>query len=105
MPDDQGNFQPGFSFAGRGGELRDGFLAITDLVSWNMAMEATDDPNISKVRLTVRQHRPEDQYTYDHSADGGLELDVPFGKKRLRGAARIVSRIPSLVIEAVVEVK
>jgi hypothetical protein len=104
VPDDKGNFLPGgFSVRGQGGEVLDGHRLVTELRNWSMAVEEADG-NRMKVRITVQKHEPVDAYTWEHAPDDGLTLEAKFGRKTMRGDARIVGRIPGVVIEADVEV-
>lgn len=103
MPDEQGNFQPGFTTRGRGGELLDGPYVVTALRAWTATFSDIDG-NRMKARITVQKHEPENDFTYEHAPDNGLKVEIPFGRKSMEGAARILGRIPQLVIEADVEV-
>jgi hypothetical protein len=103
MPDEQGNFQPGFTTRGRGGEVLDGPYVVTELKQWTMGVDQAED-NKMRVRLTIQKHEPPDQFTYEHAPDNGLTVEIPFGRKTMQGSARILGRIPALVIEADVEV-
>lgn len=103
MPNEQGDFQPGFQVRGRGGELRDGPYVVTDLVQWTADISNAEE-NRMHVRIIVQRHEPESKFTYEHAPDRGMTLEIPFGKKMMRGTANIVGRVPALVIEADVEV-
>ena len=103
MPDEQGNFVPGgFAVTGRGGELLDGHQLLTELIRWTMTVSEAEG-NRMKIRLDVKQHTPDD-WAWEHAPDDGLTLEAKFGRRVMRGDARIVGRIPAVVIEADVEV-
>jgi len=104
MPDEQGNFLPGgFQTNGRGGELLNGPYVVTELKLWTMTVSEASD-NRMTVRLTVQRHEPPDRFTFEHAPDNDLSVEIPFGRKMMRGRARIVGRIPAFVVEAEVEV-
>jgi hypothetical protein len=104
MPDEQGNFKPGFVMRGRGGELLDGYRLVTELKEWTAQIAETDDTSRVTMRVTVQRHEPYDRFTYEHAPDEGLRFEVSLGRKMMAGPARILGRIPQLVIESTVEV-
>ena len=105
MPDDQGNFVAGgFAMRGRGGELKHGHRVISDLEAWtaNVQQVSEDDRKVT-LRLVVQRHTA-DAYRLEHAPDRRLYLEIPLGRRQLGGLAQIVSRSPTLVIEATLEV-
>lgn len=104
MPDEHGNFMPGFlAVRGRGGELRCGFRTMTELGRWAADIKNTsEDGKTMTIRLMVRDHDP-DPFWMEHAAADEVVLDMRFGSREMSGPAKVVGQFPNLVIEATVE--
>lgn len=104
MPDDQGNFQPGgLSVRGRGGELRYGFRIVSELGRWTAEIKEADQEGTSMtIRMTVRDHES-DSFWLEHAPEDEIELEMRLGSREMRGPAKILNKVPNLVVEARVE--
>lgn len=102
MPDEQGNFLPGgFAIRGSGGELKHGHRVVSDLLSWTAKTLAANENSV-RLRIDVKS-MDADPYWIEHAPDKGLSLSIAIGRRELIGTANIVSRYPTLVLEAELE--
>ena len=104
MPDEKGEFLAGFlAVKGRGGELRYGFRTVSELGRWDANITSTtQDGRAMTVQLQVREHDP-DPFWIEHAPEGEIVLEMRFGRREMMGPAKIINRLPKLVIEATVE--
>jgi hypothetical protein len=97
------NFNPGFHWSGKNGELRQDWRVLTGISSWEGDPLTDTDPETGlerpAMRITCNKLEDPDEVLLDHyDPDIPLTLIIRMGRQEVEHRARIIGRTPLVLI-------